>query len=500
MLLKPGSSSTVASRRPGFASQRDHDSAGPAGDRSRLLRTHLGNRATTALLQRCGMASCACGPRPSVDGDDHLPRDVQKGSAPQQVYRTLNDAGHSMDAFSRNRMETLFAEDFSSVRIHTGSLAEESADSVDAAAYTVGSHIVFGRGQFAPHTSVGRALLAHELTHVVQQRPVGRSDAPLKVTSPEDPAERDAEAVAATAERGIPAVASDAQRAPVVARAPRPSRSLRATIAAEDVAGIVSEQMDKWYTNSRLGMMNASLSGEDQGLEWFLFSLAGNLVWASTAFVAPEAVMLIRVMSVGGSIVGSGTLERLLKDEAPIEAFRNLAADSLGATYSRMQSSFVPLINGILTMYEKGGLTDRTDATQADHRRRAAWKYLFANNIGYDNPRDLENNTKHDVEAIWRDFFPCWRNLHGLITPKYIREDLNKYTQVCYYRALVSSGVADRASAVKKTSIVSLVGPGTYVEVGGRYEFPGGATASRGAGTSDFWFGTLMADIPPSKP
>ncbi len=61
------------------------------------------------------------------------------------------------------------AFDFSHVRIHTGPQASASAAAVNARAYTVGSDIVFGAGQYAPHTLEGRSILAHELTHVVQQ-------------------------------------------------------------------------------------------------------------------------------------------------------------------------------------------------------------------------------------------------------------------------------------------------------------------------------------------
>ena len=64
--------------------------------------------------------------------------------------------------------------DFSRVRVHTDSRAAESARAVDALAYTVGDHVVFGAGQFAPGTSAGRGLLAHELTHVTQQSAVVR--------------------------------------------------------------------------------------------------------------------------------------------------------------------------------------------------------------------------------------------------------------------------------------------------------------------------------------
>ena len=67
-------------------------------------------------------------------------------------------------------MEPCFGHDFSRVRVHTDGQAGESARAVDALAYTVGRNVVFGPGQYAPEERAGRSLLAHELTHVVQQR------------------------------------------------------------------------------------------------------------------------------------------------------------------------------------------------------------------------------------------------------------------------------------------------------------------------------------------
>jgi hypothetical protein len=66
-------------------------------------------------------------------------------------------------------MEPRFGHDFSHLRIHTGETAERSARTINAHAYTVGNDIVFGRGRFNPNATEGRRLLAHELTHVIQQ-------------------------------------------------------------------------------------------------------------------------------------------------------------------------------------------------------------------------------------------------------------------------------------------------------------------------------------------
>jgi hypothetical protein len=67
-------------------------------------------------------------------------------------------------------MEPRFAADFSSVRVHADAAAARSAESVHARAFTLGEHIVFAAGEYAPESSGGRTLIAHELTHVLQQR------------------------------------------------------------------------------------------------------------------------------------------------------------------------------------------------------------------------------------------------------------------------------------------------------------------------------------------
>lgn len=89
--------------------------------------------------------------------------------APPIVEQALNTPGVGLDVFTRAAMEAHFGRRFDDVRVHTDVKAAEAARSVDALAYTVGRHVVFGAGQYAPSTSAGKQLLAHELTHVVQQ-------------------------------------------------------------------------------------------------------------------------------------------------------------------------------------------------------------------------------------------------------------------------------------------------------------------------------------------
>jgi outer membrane protein OmpA-like peptidoglycan-associated protein len=93
----------------------------------------------------------------------------QTDAAPLSVDRVLASPGKPLEPSLLQDMEQRFGHDFSRVRVHTGTAAEQSAWDVNAQAYTVGRDMVFGRSRFAPGTNEGRRLIAHELTHVVQQ-------------------------------------------------------------------------------------------------------------------------------------------------------------------------------------------------------------------------------------------------------------------------------------------------------------------------------------------
>lgn len=85
------------------------------------------------------------------------------------VHEALKSPGQSLPTEIRAYFEPRFGLDLGHVRVHTDRMAQRSAEGVSALAYTVGSHVVFNAGQYAPHSSEGWRLLAHELTHVVQQ-------------------------------------------------------------------------------------------------------------------------------------------------------------------------------------------------------------------------------------------------------------------------------------------------------------------------------------------
>ncbi|HEX6747543.1 MAG TPA: DUF4157 domain-containing protein [Longimicrobium sp.] len=109
-------------------------------------------------------------PSPDAPGRSGERGDRASATSAPHAAGIAGSAGRALDAGSRAFMESRFGHDFSRVRVHTDADAARAADAVRARAYTVGRDIVFGRGEYAPASAEGRRLLAHELTHVVQQR------------------------------------------------------------------------------------------------------------------------------------------------------------------------------------------------------------------------------------------------------------------------------------------------------------------------------------------
>jgi hypothetical protein len=139
----------------------------------------------TAPLQR----KCSCGASTSASGDCEECKNKEKEDqqtvqrkataatspdfAPPIVYEVLNTPGSQLDQTTRDFFEPRFGQDLSGIRVHTGARAAKAADAVGARAYTMGNHVVMNTGQYAPRSTAGRRLLAHELTHVMQQRGAG---------------------------------------------------------------------------------------------------------------------------------------------------------------------------------------------------------------------------------------------------------------------------------------------------------------------------------------
>jgi hypothetical protein len=173
---KPGS---APAQRAGSSPQAAHDAANPQTGPGRLLalQRSIGNAAVVQLLK-----------------DDS----GEEAGGAHPIAKTVAGGGAPLGAGVRARMESAFGQDFGDVRVHHDSDASESAESVGATAATVGNHIVFRGGAYEPSSPRGQHLLAHELTHVVQQRqgPVDGTPAAggIRVSDPSDRFERAAEA------------------------------------------------------------------------------------------------------------------------------------------------------------------------------------------------------------------------------------------------------------------------------------------------------------------
>ena len=171
---------------------------------------------SSGLLQR----KCACGGAAGPDGECEackkkrqaglLQRKIpgvqttaqfstltpRQPEAPPLVHEVLRTAGRPLDGAVREFMEPRFGHDFSQVRVHTDGAAATAAQAVQARAFTDGRNIVFGTGEYAPSTSKGKRLLAHELTHVVQQSNGISRQASDRIGPANDPAEVEADHVA----------------------------------------------------------------------------------------------------------------------------------------------------------------------------------------------------------------------------------------------------------------------------------------------------------------
>lgn len=141
---------------PGDRFEQEADQAAAAVVSGRPLPDALGLNSGSVLRRDSSASSGATGTSPTTE-------------APQAVDEALAQHGRPLDTAAREFMERRFGYDFGHVRVHADAAATGSARSVGARAYTVGQDVVFADGEYAPHTTAGRLLLAHELAHVIQQ-------------------------------------------------------------------------------------------------------------------------------------------------------------------------------------------------------------------------------------------------------------------------------------------------------------------------------------------
>jgi hypothetical protein len=159
------------------------------------------------LLQRCGDVRCPPGACDHDGQETQLQRHATGAGpavAPPIVGDVLRSAGRPLDETTQASMGRAFGHDFSQVRVHTDGQAATSAHAVRAHAYTVGQQVVFGAGQFQPGSETGRRLLAHELSHTIQQRGSFGHAEQLRVSAPGETGEVEADRASAAVAGGRP--------------------------------------------------------------------------------------------------------------------------------------------------------------------------------------------------------------------------------------------------------------------------------------------------------
>jgi Domain of unknown function (DUF4157) len=166
----------IESTRAAPASRRD------AGPDPAALSSALGNRTFTQLVARMH------------DGEGILSGGVVHPEV-EAAIAAAQGSGTPLESTLARRLSDSYGEPLHDVRVHTDSGAAALARAVSARAFTVGSDIFFGSGEYAPATPGGGELIAHETAHVVQQRGAPASG-PLTVSQPGDALEREAEAMA----------------------------------------------------------------------------------------------------------------------------------------------------------------------------------------------------------------------------------------------------------------------------------------------------------------
>jgi hypothetical protein len=162
--------------------RRDRDERGmepPEPDPIERVASGIGNRAFTELARQ---------------GEGILP-DGRAHPDVEQAIAARRGGGRALDAGVRERVGSGLGDDLGDVRVHDGPDADALARSVQARAFAVGSDVFFADGEHRPGTAAGDRLIAHELTHVVQQRGAP-ADGPLTVSQPGDASEREADQAA----------------------------------------------------------------------------------------------------------------------------------------------------------------------------------------------------------------------------------------------------------------------------------------------------------------
>ena len=248
---------------------------------------------------------CACGgtcekckaeedsPTSPAEPNEESARFIQRQAIGAPALATNESDGHSvippgsgqpLDEETREFMESRFGTDFSNVRVHTDSRAANSAEALHANAYTTGRDIYFARGKYAPPSLQGRQLLAHELTHTIQQREATINTAAVEDTHHDitfgrvnDPLEQEADRIAQRVVSVPTPLAVDLSVSPT-SRLPPALQRQSADVAQTTAASPPQTTPDDPALTAGLeGEIDAAYSGMNQDADLLLRATASRM-------------------------------------------------------------------------------------------------------------------------------------------------------------------------------------------------------------------------------
>jgi hypothetical protein len=272
----------------------------------------------------------------SIEGDV-IDRPLHRKSASTNDHATAgassvapvpSSSGQPLDRETRNFFEPRLGHDLGAVRIHTGDAAAESARSVNARAYTLGSDIVFGSGEYAPHSESGKHLIAHELAHVSQQRrPAAAGKAPVIARAPLSTA--DVDTLADSLHGAITTATADEELIYVaLQKLERDAAAINSLTAA----------YKKKHKSELIADLGSRLNGQSLALANTLLGVKGGLAISSKSPGKPAEFETV-AKSINTALVG-----KTVNPEAVYAALLPLTHDSTSAatlktTYAKLYSN-----------------------------------------------------------------------------------------------------------------------------------------------------------------
>lgn len=348
------------------------------------------------------------------------------------VPAVLRSPSHSLSPTIQTEMRQKFGHNFDSVQVHTNAQAAASAELLNAQAYTVGNHIVFGANQYAPETRDGKRLLAHELTHVMQQPKTTHTE--LTVGEPDSLHEREA----------------DVQSQRIL----QPSQS----VAPMAVSKVSQPVVQRSILGGVLGGVLGAIGGVALG------ALAGGPLGAVLGGIAGL---------IGGAAIGDSASTRsrhLTPDEKTMarEVFRDsLDYEAITITRDSLFAAGAPrTIGNTIHLKSSWGHFERDTVDLTDHGKETlihemthVWQYQNGG-LAY-IPLSLISQLRAAVSGGSRDAAYNWREAHAANLPWEQWNPEQQAAAVEDYNRLLRLTQAERATAEDYNTLALLL---PYIE------------------------------------